>query len=82
MASRMLGHSNVSMTRRYAHLAEWDIKDTAERVGQSIAEIIEILAQTYCELSAERMRCHILCADAGRTMRNARCWRVHSGRFR
>ena len=41
VVSRLLGHANVSMTLRYAHLADRDIEAAAERVGQAIAEIID-----------------------------------------
>ena len=40
VVSRMLGHSNVSMTMRYAHLADRDIETAAERVGQAIAKLL------------------------------------------
>ena len=40
VVSRMLGHSNVSMTLRYAHLADRDIEAAAERVGQTIGNIL------------------------------------------
>ena len=40
VVSRMLGHSNVRMTLRYAHLADRDIEAAAERVGQKIAALI------------------------------------------
>ena len=40
VVSRMLGHSNVGMTMRYAHLEDRDIEDAAERVGQSIAALM------------------------------------------
>ena len=40
VVSRMLGHSNVRMTLRYAHLADRDIEAAAERVGQEIAELM------------------------------------------
>ena len=36
VGSRLLGHSSVSMTLRYAHLGDRDIKAAAERVGQYI----------------------------------------------
>ena len=36
VVSRMLGHSNVQMTLRYAHLADRDIEAAAERVGQAM----------------------------------------------
>ena len=38
--SRLLGHSNVRMTLRYAHLGDRDIEAAAERVGRSIASIM------------------------------------------
>ena len=37
VVSRLLGHSNVRMTLRYAHLADRDIEAAAERVGASVA---------------------------------------------
>ena len=40
--SRMLGHSNVRMTLRYAHLGDRDIEAAAERIGQEVAEIMEL----------------------------------------
>ncbi len=40
VVSRLLGHSNVSMTLRYAHLGDRDIEAAAERVEQAIATII------------------------------------------
>ena len=40
VVSRLLGHSNVSATLRYAHLGDKDIEDAAELVGQSISAIM------------------------------------------
>ena len=42
VVSRLLGHSNVRITLRYAHLGDRDIEAAAERVGQSIAAIMGI----------------------------------------
>ena len=42
VVSRLLGHSNVSMTLRYAHLGDRDVEAAAERVGQSIGAIMGI----------------------------------------
>ena len=36
VVSRLLGHSSVRMTLRYAHLADRDIEAAAERVGQAM----------------------------------------------
>ena len=40
VVSRLLGHSNVRMTLRYAHLGDRDIERAAETVGQAIAAIM------------------------------------------
>ncbi len=40
VVSRLLGHSNVRMTFRYAHLADRDVEAAAERVGAAMAEIM------------------------------------------
>ena len=42
VVSRMLGHSNVRMTLRYAHLGDREIEAAAERVGQAISAIMEL----------------------------------------
>ena len=42
VVSRMLGHSNVRMTLRYAHLGDREIEAAAERVGQAIWVIMEL----------------------------------------
>ena len=42
VVSRMLGHADVGMTLRYAHLGDREIEQAAERVGQSIADLMEL----------------------------------------
>ena len=41
VVSRLLGHSNVRMTLRYAHLADRDIEAAAERVGDAMAQVMD-----------------------------------------
>ena len=41
VVSRLLGHSNVRMTLRYAHLGDRDIENAAERLGRAIANIMD-----------------------------------------
>ena len=40
VVSRLLGHSSVSMTLRYAHLGNREIEEAAERTGLAIASIM------------------------------------------
>ena len=40
VVSRLLGHSDVRSTLRYAHLGDRVIEAAAERVGQSIAALL------------------------------------------
>ena len=47
VVSRLLGHSNVRMTLRYAHLADKDIEDTAERVGAAMARAMGLSSQLH-----------------------------------
>ena len=42
VVSRLLGHSNVRMTLRYAHLADRDIEAAAERVGRAMAKLMAL----------------------------------------
>ncbi len=42
VVARLLGHSQVSMTLRYAHVAEREVEATAERVGRVIANLCGI----------------------------------------
>ncbi len=39
--ARLLGHRKVSMTLRYAHVADRDVEAAAERVGKAMTEIME-----------------------------------------
>ena len=41
VVARLLGHSNVAMTIRYAHVGDRETEAAAERVGQAIASIID-----------------------------------------
>ena len=40
VVSRLLGHSSVSMTMRYAHLTDRETEAAAERVGQAMAQVM------------------------------------------
>ena len=42
VVSRMLGHSNVRMTLRYAHLGDREIEAAAERIGRSVAATMDM----------------------------------------
>ena len=42
VVARLLGHSRMSMTHRYAHVADRDIEAAAERVGSVIADVCGI----------------------------------------
>ena len=42
VVSRLLGHSNVRMTLRYAHLGDREIEAAAESIGQSIGEMMDL----------------------------------------
>ena len=42
VVSRLLGHSSVRMTLRYAHLGDREIEQAAERVGHEIAKLMGI----------------------------------------
>ena len=37
MIGRLLGHSDIETTARYAHLARDSVQDAAERIASSIA---------------------------------------------
>ena len=43
VVSRLLGHANVQMTLRYAHLADRDIEAAAQRVGVAMARVMALL---------------------------------------
>ena len=40
VVARLLGHSDVRMTMRYAHVGDREIEAAAERVGRAITELI------------------------------------------
>ena len=40
VVSRLLGHADVGMTLRYAHLGDRDIERAAERVGNAVADLM------------------------------------------
>ena len=42
MIGKLLGHSNVRMTLRYAHLGDREIKEAAERIGSSIGRLLHM----------------------------------------
>ena len=42
VVSRLLGHTNVRMTLRYAHLGDREIEAAAERVGQSMGAMMDV----------------------------------------
>ena len=42
VVSRLLGHADVGMTLRYAHLGDRDIERAAERVGEAVATLMKI----------------------------------------
>ncbi len=42
VVSRLLGHSDVSTTFRYAHLGDRDVEAAAERIGQYIGSIMGV----------------------------------------
>ena len=43
VVSRLLGHADVGMTLRYAHLGDRDIEQAAERIGKAVADIMGLL---------------------------------------
>ena len=45
VVSRLLGHSNVRMTLRYAHLGDRDTEQAAERIGREIADLMGLNTQ-------------------------------------
>ena len=45
VVARLLGHSDIRTTLRYAHLGDREIVEAAERVGQAIAAIMDIATE-------------------------------------
>lgn len=42
VVARLLGHSDVRMTLRYAHVADREIEAAAERIGQTIGDLMDL----------------------------------------
>jgi len=40
VVSRLLGHTSAKMTLHYVQLGDRDVRDAADRVGQSIARLM------------------------------------------
>ena len=40
VVSRLLGHSSVQMTLRYAHIGDQDIRAAAERIGEAMEQLL------------------------------------------
>ena len=40
VVARLLGHRNVRMTLRYAHVADKDVEAAAERIGSAISTFL------------------------------------------
>ena len=57
VVSRLLGHSNVSMTLRYAHLADHEVEAAAERVGQALGTVMSLGRLGPSGLSANGVPC-------------------------
>ncbi|MCY3755968.1 MAG: tyrosine-type recombinase/integrase [Alphaproteobacteria bacterium] len=49
VAARLLGHSDVRMTMRYAHVGDREIEAAAERVGRAIASMTGLLRAARSE---------------------------------
>ena len=42
VVARLLGHKQVRMTLRYAHVGEREVEAAAERIGQAITALMDI----------------------------------------
>ena len=42
VVARLLGHKQVRMTLRYAHVGEREVEAAAERIGQTITALMDI----------------------------------------
>ena len=47
VVARLLGHSDISMTMRYAHVGDREVEAAAERVGQAISAIMGLGLQMH-----------------------------------
>jgi len=41
VVARLLGHRNVRMTMRYAHVGDRDVMEAAERVGAAVSRALD-----------------------------------------
>jgi hypothetical protein len=69
VVSRLLGHTNVQTTLRYAHLADKDIADTAERIGVAMARVMSNLPLGAAAGTGPASGCKV-----------AKCWARSFGR--
>ena len=47
VVARLLGHSDVRMTMRYAHVGDREVEAAAERVGRTVADIMRLGLQMH-----------------------------------
>ena len=42
VVAKLLGHSQMTMTMRYAHMGDRETESAAERIGTTIADVLDI----------------------------------------